>query len=140
MELFRVDHLIIHLLLLSCLFFFIYNFWISQLGIRIMLGRTRAARRDPTSMVPNHGKTATSMWVCSLLHFNGWSWSIGFSWFRWEWYGYFPTVFEFDSVWKSFYPSVSDFRYSISETDPYPNIKNYIFIMLISITILSDKN
>ena len=31
------------------------------------------------------------------------------------------TVFVFDLVWKSFYPSVSDFEYPISVTNPYPN-------------------
>jgi hypothetical protein len=36
---------------------------IRALGGKIMLG-TRAARRDPTSRPPNHGETATSMWVC----------------------------------------------------------------------------
>ena len=34
-------------------------------------------------------------------------------------------IFEFDSVWKGFYSSVSDFEYPISVTDPdpYPNVK-----------------
>ena len=33
----------------------------------------------------------------------------------------FPTVFEFDPVWKGFYLSVPDSEYPISVTDPYPN-------------------
>ena len=56
-------------------------------------------------------------------------------------YGYFPTVFEFDPVWKDFLsPYESDFEYSIYVTDLYPNIKSYIFIISIFIIILSGKN
>ena len=36
-------------------------------------------------------------------------------------------VFEFDLVWKDFYPSISDSGYSISVTDPYPNSKKLYF-------------
>ena len=57
-----------------------------------------------------------------------------------KWYGYFPTVFEFDPVWKSFYPSVSDSKYSISVTDPYPNTQKLHFMMSTSIAILFGKN
>jgi len=44
-----------------------------------------------------------------------------------KWYGYSPTVFEFDQVWKGFYPSVSDSEYPISITDPYPNAQKLHF-------------
>ena len=46
---------------------------------------------------------------------------------RCKWYGYFPTVFEFDPVWKDFYPSVSDSEYSISVTNPYSNTQKLHF-------------
>ena len=39
----------------------------------------------------------------------------------------FPTVFEFDPVWKGFYPSVSDSEYSISVTDLYSNTQKLHF-------------
>ena len=44
-----------------------------------------------------------------------------------KWYGYFPTVFEFDPVRKGFYPFVSDSEYSISVSYPYPNIQKLHF-------------
>ena len=43
-----------------------------------------------------------------------------------EWFGYFPTIFEFDPVCKGFYPSVSDSEYPISVNDPYPNAQKYL--------------
>ena len=49
-------------------------------------------------------------------------WALG-----WKWYGYFPTVFEFDPVWKCFYSSVSDSEYLLSVTDPYPNAQKLHF-------------
>ena len=36
-------------------------------------------------------------------------------------------VFEFDPVWKDFYPSVFDSEYPISVTDPYPNAQKLYF-------------
>ena len=36
-------------------------------------------------------------------------------------------VFEFDPIWKGFYPSVSVSEYSISVTDPYPNTQKLYF-------------
>ena len=36
-------------------------------------------------------------------------------------------VFEFDPVWKGFYPSVSDSEYPISVTDSYPNAQKLYF-------------
>ena len=46
---------------------------------------------------------------------------------RCKWYGYFRTVFEFELVWKDFYPSVSDSEYPLSITDPYPNAQKLYF-------------
>ena len=43
------------------------------------------------------------------------------------WYRYFSIVFEFNSIWKNFYPSVFDSGYSISVTDLYPNTKKLHF-------------
>jgi len=40
---------------------------------------------------------------------------------------FFSTIFEFNPVWKDFYPSVSDSEYPISVTDPYPNAQNLYF-------------
>ena len=39
----------------------------------------------------------------------------------------FPTVFEFDPVWKGFYLSVSDFEYSIFVTNLYSNTQKLHF-------------
>ena len=54
-----------------------------------------------------------------------------------KWYEYFLIVFKFDPIWKSFYPSVSD---SENIHYPYSDTKSCIFMMSISITILSGKN
>ena len=51
---------------------------------------------------------------------DSWQW-------RCKWYGYFLTVFEFDLICESFYPSVFDFEYLMSITDPYPNAQNLHF-------------
>ena len=37
-------------------------------------------------------------------------------------------IFEFDPVWKDFYPSVFDSEYPISVTDPYPNAQKLYFL------------
>ena len=37
------------------------------------------------------------------------------------------SVFEFDPVWKDFYPSVSNSEYPISVTDSYPNAQKLYF-------------
>ena len=39
----------------------------------------------------------------------------------------FPIVFEFDPVWKGFYPSVSDFEHPIFVINPYPNTQKLYF-------------
>ena len=45
-----------------------------------------------------------------------------------EWFGYFPTIFEFDMVCKGFYPSVSDSEYPISVIDPVSECSKVIFL------------
>ena len=50
------------------------------------------------------------------------------------------TIFKFHPVWKGFFPFTSDSGYSLSITDLYPDTRSYIFMMSISITILSGKN
>ena len=39
----------------------------------------------------------------------------------------FPIEFEFDPVWKGFYPSISDFEYPIFVINPYPNAQKLHF-------------
>ena len=44
-----------------------------------------------------------------------------------KWYGYFPTVFEFDPVCNGFYPSVSDSEYPLFITNPHPSAQKLHF-------------
>ena len=56
-------------------------------GVHLIMLGTRAARRDPTSRPPNRmarRRQACESALCCCTWIGGWSWSIDFSWFRWE--------------------------------------------------------
>lgn len=55
-----------------------------------------------------------------------------------RWYGYFPTVFETESVQRSSYLSISKFVYSTSNTIAVSKYSNRIFMISIFICILCD--